>query len=60
MEEQAQKETVGAEEAYLLLGDAEVTVSLLLLLAHYKVRSNLETGKTWSGKNKGWPAAIVC
>lgn len=27
MEEQAQEETVGAEEAYLLLGDAEVTVS---------------------------------
>ena len=30
MEEQAQEETVGAEEAYLLLGDAEVTVSPLV------------------------------
>ena len=41
MEEHAQEETVGAEEAYLLLGDAEVTVSPLPLHPSRLLRSQL-------------------
>ena len=40
MEEQAQDETVGAEEAFLLLGDAEITVSHLLLQDPLPVHRN--------------------